>query len=176
MLPQPKNIEFEKREDSYVLVCRNMNKLKGFVNLLVIGLIWFSSIQSLKGQDYNSRQLFSSIGALFCSYILFFITFGKSIIEVSKERISLHKIQFPFPTKKVIETKDIEEILCEKSNWVGSYNVKAKLKSGKKIKLFETSNRDDAQFLLTALDSSVKQSHKLLNEKIVAPLIRNKLL
>lgn len=176
MLPKPKNIEFENNGDSYVLICRNMGRKVSLFVLLLMGLFWLITVGSLKRLNYDFIFFLLSLISLLYAFRILFIAFGKSTIKVSAEKILVKRIQFPFPTKRVIETKDIEEIVCETSDWFGNKSyIKAKLKNGEKIKLFETANRDDAQFLLTALDSSVKQSQMLPMEKKVS-LISNKFL
>lgn len=176
MLPKPKNIEFENKGDSYVLICRNMGKKVGLFFLLLMGLFWLITVSSLKRLDYDFIFFLLSLISLLYAFRILFIALGKSTIEVSAEKILIKRIQFPFPTNKVIETKDIEEIICETSDWLSNKSyIKAKLINGEKIKLFETTNRDDAQFLLTALDSSVKQSQMIPKEKKVS-LISNKFL
>lgn len=157
MLPKPKNIEIENKEGSYILVCRNVSLIRSLIVLILMGLYWLLNVWLWKQFTFNTLGLFFGLSVVFTVYVNLINALGKSTIEVGEDKILAHKIQFPFPTRKIIETKEIEEILCEYSNWLNSYSVKAKLKSGKKIKLFETTDRNNAQFLLTALDFSVKQ-------------------
>lgn len=145
--------------------------------MLFIGLLWTLNVWVWKQfSNINIYSMLMILSALFNMYILLVGAFGKTIVEIGHDKIASHKIQYPFPTKKVLETKDIEEILCEPSKWSDGYCVKARLKSGKKVKLFEAADRNNAQFILTALDFSVRQFQLNEGSKKASSLITKKVI
>lgn len=114
MLPEPKNIEIENRDGSRVFVCRNATKKKSFIVLPFIGLYWLVQVWLWgKFTSIDFYLLPLGLSALYTVYLFFILAFGKTTFEISKDEIFIHKIQFPFPTKKTIKTKNIEEIVCE---------------------------------------------------------------
>jgi len=173
MLAQPKNVEIETTKERHTFVCRNMDKKKGLIMWLVIGFFWFCLTQLLMPLTFDILKITLLLSNLAPLYFCLFLIFGKTTIEIGADKISVHKMQIPFPTKKVFALKDVKEIFFDTNLMKDGLDINAELKSGKKIKLFSTNKWDDANILTQMLCFSVEKFHPE-NKSKVTSLINNK--
>lgn len=137
----PKRVTVENRENKLILKQRWFSW--NYVFTLFIGIIWYGAILFIFGVDlfFFLAVIFSFFPSLIITYWVFAGFFNSSIVEVTRQEISVRHSPLPWFGNKAIPTINVVQLFCEeivkttKAGVSRTYTLNAITRDGQKTSL-----------------------------------------